>query len=129
MSGDKASKRPWAVHRASPFGEDCVCIQLRDAENRGVLEVRGRRELAEANAQAILDGVNGREALVGLVRRFVGLVNHLPPVVAVFSLLDEEEPGWRELPEAERTAKVQDGYKRLSRLMTAAYDAIGEEEA
>ena len=129
MSADKASKRPWSVHRISPFGEDCVCIQLKDADNRGVLEIRGRKELAEANAKLILDGVNRLGEAEKLVRRFVELVNHQAPVVSVFSLLDAEEPGWRELPEAERTAKVQDGYKRLSRLMTAAYDAIGEEEA
>lgn len=128
MKEDKASKRPWAIHKVAPYAYACAVVQVKDAEDRGVLEIRGRREKAEANARAILDGVNGREAMVALVRRFVGLVNHQAPVLSVFALLDAEEPGWRGLPEGERNAKVNEGHRRLARLMSAAYDAIGGEE-
>lgn len=131
MSADKASKRPWKVYKTTLFQFDAAqfaSFDIADAEDRGVFRMDGPRERCEANVKVILDAVNGREALVRLVRRFMGIVNHLPPFFTARALLDAEEPGWRNLPEAERAAKVSDGHKRLAALMSAAYDATGEEE-
>lgn len=128
MSEDKASKRPWKVYKHMIYmgGESAqAAYQISDAEDRGVLRIEGPKELCDANVRAILDGVNGREALVALVRRFVGIVDHMPPVVAARVLMDAESPGW----ESDEPGGTKEGYKRLSALMREAYDAIGEDKA
>ena len=125
------SKRPWKVYKQTVwmFG-DCpqARCQIEDAEQRGVFCIEGPKELCEANAKLVLDAVNGREALVGLVRRFMGIINHNAPIASVFALLAAEEEGWSEMKEEEKAAKVSGGYKRLGKLMTEAYALVGEEE-
>ena len=64
-----------------------------------------------------------------LVRRFMGLVNHYPPIGSAWALLDAEEPAWRKLPAEKQAAMVPEGYKRLAALISAAYKAVGEEQA
>lgn len=71
---------------------------------------------------------NRTATLEKLVRRFMGLVNHYPPIGSAWALLDAEEPAWRKLPAEKQAAMVPEGYKRLSALMRAAYRATGEKE-
>ena len=128
MREDKASKRPWKVYKQTlylfnetPF----AAFEIADAEDRGVFRMEGPKERCEANARLILDAVNGRDKLVEIVRRFVEMANHMPPMVGAWALLDAEMPGWRD---GNLVEGGHEGHRRLGKLMTAAYEAIGEEE-
>ena len=131
MSAGKASKRPWRIYRQTVwmFG-DCpqARCQIEDAEQRGVFCIEGSKDLCEANAKLVLDAVNEREALVQMVRRFMGIVNNQAPIASVFALVKSEDPGFENMQDEQKAAMVSEGYKRLSKLMTEAYALVGEEE-
>ncbi len=65
------------------------------------------------------------ETLEKLVRRFMGLVNHMPPVVSAMALADAELPA---SAKGDPPKAMEEGYKRLAALMRAAYRATGEKE-
>lgn len=60
-----------------------------------------------------------------LVRRFMGLVNHLPPAVMSVALMEAEVKGADKM---ERGELVSQGYKRIALLMQEAYRETGEED-
>ena len=128
MKADKASKRPWKVYKTTLFQFDAAqfaSFDIADAEDRGVFRMDGPRERCEANVKVILDAVNGREALVRLVRRFMGIVNNQAPLVTAMAIVNAEMPeDAKDNPEK----AISEGYKRLSALMREAYDATGEED-
>ena len=114
-----------------PYGPEWEAEVLRLTKPRMVdlwrlvcLERDGLREKLDER-----DGEAAR--LRGIVRRFVGLVEALPPIVSAMALVDAEEPEKRNEAKsgADCEALLDKGHKSLGALMVAAHEALAEGEA
>lgn len=110
--------RPWrlALDEDAPSLTDWPIL---DAEGNPVLVTDSGFYPPQPDvSRLIVEAVNAHESLVALVRRFMGLVEALPPIVAAQALMDAEMPEWRK---GDLVEGGNEGCRRLSAVMGEAY--------